>query len=154
MTDHPTRRQEILTQLLERYNELTDPMQTRRPGDGTHVPLMPETYTPSVKELERLLIRLRDERHHLWWHINERYLKVTETNAYRCPKCGGITHASHHRHRDRRGKLHDYPGARIIVHHWNHRTNPTKIRTAIEWLATEWNLKSEPMIPTELMVAA
>lgn len=150
MRDH---RQDVIVQLLERHAELSDPVRAGN-GDGQNgMLLMPKTYTASVKELERLLVQLRDEHHSLWWHVNERYLRAVQTSVYRCPRCGGLTHAAAHRHRDRRGKLATYPGVRTLRLSWSPRVSAVKVDRGVAWLANNWGLRSEPMLPRELMVA-
>lgn len=55
-----SKREEIIRTLLDRYNELVDPMQQRAgAGDGVALPLMPQTYTGSVRETERLVAEMR-----------------------------------------------------------------------------------------------
>src|SRR5947207_3161779 len=56
-----TARQLALVSLLERYHELVDPMQAGNQGDRLGYLAMPLTYTPSVRELERLLNRMRNQ---------------------------------------------------------------------------------------------
>lgn len=54
------RREEIISTLLDRYHELVDPSQPRDgSGDGVALPLMPATYTPTVREIERLIGDMR-----------------------------------------------------------------------------------------------
>lgn len=141
-------REVAIVQLLERYEDLVDPQQIRAGGDRDGFgALMPGTYTGSVRELERLVVRLREERHHLWWHLNERYLACEWRTCWRCPRCKGETHAQRHRHRDRRGRMSNYDGVRILKPFWSERVNPAKVRAALSWLAGEWSLEHEPMLP-------
>lgn len=148
------KREQIITQLLERYTELADPMQSGNGGGDTGLRLMPRTYTPSVRELERLMVALREERHNIWWHVNERYLKAVQTTAYQCPKCKGISHSTTHRHRDKRNKLSTYTGIRVLRTSWNTGVNAKKVDQGITWLAGQWTLATEPMLPDELRIAA
>lgn len=86
-------RQAIIVELLERYDDLVDPMQVRAGGDRDGVgSLMPGTYTEAVRELERLLRLMREDRQasllrlsdgtkisvrSCWWHLNARYIACT-----------------------------------------------------------------------------
>lgn len=170
-----SKREQIIAQLLERWTELNDPIRSGNGGNDNGLRLMPHdatcllnrkadsaTWTPArcscsrraIVEIERLLGSLRDERHHIWWHVNERYLRATQTTAYKCPKCRGVSHAATHKHRDKRGKLSTYPGTRILRITWNERVNPKKVDTGINWLADRWTLATEPMLPDELRIAA
>jgi hypothetical protein len=147
------KRTDVIVQLLERLAELTDPVRAGN-GDGRNgMLLMPPTYTPSVKELERLLGRLRVEHHSVWWHVNERYLRSYTVTMWKCPKCKGLTHAATHRHRDRRGKHADYHGTRVLVVRYSPRVDEDKVKRGVVWLAENWGLVHEPMLPRELMVA-
>ena len=151
-TPRPTTRTDTITTILNRWNELTDPMQARdKTGDGEALPLMPPGYNhPTVQHLEHLLHKLRDQRHHLYWHLNHRYLQNTTRNAWQCPKCGGITQAQHHHHRDSNRKLHRYPGTRVVQTTWHPRVDPRKVTRAIQWLAYNWAIRQEPMLPRVL----
>lgn len=149
-----THREQVIVELLERLTELSDPMQSGN-GDGdTGVRLMPSCYTPSVRHLEELMVKLREERHNVWWHVNERYIRAVHTTAFRCPKCKGVSHAAIHRHRDKRGKPASYHGVREARLSWNERVNNAKVQQGVEWLAARWALQHEPMLPRELQVAA
>lgn len=88
-------RLETVVTLLERYHEFVTPSSMNGVGGtGEHVPLMPDTYTASVREIERLLRRMRESRdalirwkepyngremkaspRRLWWHVNEWYVE-------------------------------------------------------------------------------
>lgn len=141
-------RERTIVQLLERYDDLVDPMQIRAGGDRDGFgALMPGTYNDSVRELERLILRLREEHHSVWWHLNERFLACRWRTCFRCPKCGGETHAPIHRHRDKRGRMSNYDGARIVVAVVSERVNRQKVERGVAWLAGEWALPHEPMLP-------
>lgn len=138
-----TKREQVIITLLERYAELVDPMQVRDgTGDGTDVNLMPRTYTPTVRELERLLIRMRTERRSQWWHVTERYLR-----------CQHKTMDVHVKRKAKNGKTVKVL-ERQVVTTWHPGVKNERVRRGIEWLADQWSLPTEPMIPRELLVAA
>lgn len=165
MRDH---RRDVIVHLLERLNELVDPVRAGN-GDGqTGLLLMPATYTPSVRELERLLVVMRLDRSEsllllgngrkasvraCWWHLNERYLRATTRTCWRCPKCSTESHVERHTHRDRRGKLCAYPGKRVLVNVYDPGVDEKLVDAGVGWLAEHWALAVEPMLPRELMVA-
>lgn len=138
-----TKREEVIVQLLERFSELVDPMQMRAAeGDGTGLLLMPATYTPSVRELERLLIRMRSERRSQWWHVTERYIR-----------CQRVQRVITEKRRTKAGKTVMVPVDRIVTS-WHPGVRQEKVRRGVAWLADNWRLGHEPMIPKELLVAA
>lgn len=156
-------------ELLERYSELSEPgVWLGVGGDGGGVPRMPVTYTASVRELERLLRVMRDDRseplvrdgvlgpvsvRRLWWHVNAWWLAVDVVlvRPVRVP-------------RSRRGRgssglrglpvdVHGRPLPVRVV-----RRQPGASRALAElgvaWMAERWGLSHEPMLPRELLVAA
>lgn len=138
-----TRREEVLVQLLERYAELAEPGGGNNvPGSGDHVPLMPHTYTPSVRELERLLIRMRTERRSQWWHTTERYLR-----------CHHTTKDMPVKRKAKNGKTVAIIERQVVIT-WHPGVRAEKVRRGVTWLAQEWKLGHEPMLPAELLVAA
>jgi len=149
------KRADVIAQILDRWCELTERAGSSGvKGDDGTVALMPKTYTPSVREVERLMVRLREERHSVWWHVNERFLKAHTRTLFRCPKCKGETHAAQHRHRDKHGKHSNYEGARVLRTTWSPRVDARKVDAGLQWMAGEWSLAHEPMLPSELLVAA
>ena len=160
-------RESVIVTLLERYEELVDPMQVRdTPGEGSGLVLMPRTYTASVRELERLLAVMREDRTHplialpnthkvslraCWWHINEWYLRaqVTLASAPAQPK------APRKRRELRRDQV-DAFGDALKVRRV--RRDPAAREAialvGVRWIAENWGLVSEPMLPNELLVAA
>lgn len=170
-----SKRAQTITQLLERWTELNDPVRTGNGGNDTGLRLMPHdpkcllnrkadatTWTPAkctcsrqaLAHLEKLLATLQTERHNIWWHLNERYIRAQQTTAYQCPKCDGISHFATHTHRNKHGKPSTYKGKRILRTSWNQAVNAKKVDTGITWLADRWTLATEPVLPDELRIAA
>lgn len=138
-----SRRELVIVELLERYGELVDPMVSRDGGgDGVAVPLMPRTYTRDVRELERLLVRMRSERPSQWWHVSERYLRSSR-----------VTRDVRVRRRGKNGKS-AWVIERQVVDVFSPSVRLEKVRRGVRWLADEWGLPLEPMLPRELLVAA
>lgn len=152
----PSNRERVIRDLLERYHDLTDPQQTRAGrGEGEPLPLMPVTYTPTVRELERLLTVMRQDRHRpliqvgaekvsvrrLWWHVSERYLRCQVT-LKDVPVKRKAKHGKTLTVLERRAVVTPQPGV-----------NPVFVDRGIRWLAEEWGLASEPMLPKELLAA-
>ncbi len=158
---------EIITTLLERYDELVDPSQMRdQPGDGTGLVLMPRTWTASVRELERLLCVMREDRtspllalpngHNVslracWWHINAWYLtaEVTLAAAPAQPKAP-------RKKRELKREQVDAFGDALKIRRV--RRDPAAREEialrGVRWMAHHWRLVSEPMLPNELLIAA
>lgn len=139
-----THREEIVTQLLERYVELVDPMQSGNGSGDTGLRLMPATYTASVRELERLMQRMRQERRSQWWHVSERYIRaehvLRDVKVKRRTKHGKTVTVV-----ERQVVTSYHPGVRL-----------EKVRRGVAWLADEWDARriGEPMLPRDVQVAA
>lgn len=153
----PKSRVRVLSEIAERYAELTDPLAGPADvrGDGDSVSVMPRTYTATVREFERLAVRLREEQRSLWWHLDGWWLSASTRTVYHCPRCG-ITHRPEHVHPSRRnsGKPVSVSCKRVLV--WSRRSGAREslAREAIEVMASWWVLASEPMLPDEIRIAA
>ncbi len=144
MTQLVSRREEVIARLLDRYTELVDPLNGPASvrGDGDSVVGMPRTYTPSVRELERLMVRMRQEARSIWWHTNAYYIAcqwVTKDRPVKRKGKSGKTVTVMERQAVR---VHD-SGVRL-----------EKVRRGVSWLASEWSLPVEPMLPVELLEVA
>jgi hypothetical protein len=158
--DPLTGRCNLIENILNRWDELTSPLHGRT-GQGTDdLPAqMPASYNPSVKELERLIRVLRDDRHaHLmlthsgekvslrqqWWHLNEYYLKAHRVLTIP-PKIP----------RSKRGDLQKLQltddGRRIPIlrttRHPDARADLAHM--AVRTIATYWALPHEPQLPID-----
>lgn len=145
----------VLVEIAERFQELVDPLSGSAGlrGDGESVGLMPRTYTPSVREFERLVLRLREERHSKWWHLNEFWLQAESRTVWWCSKCKRQTHQEVHDH-GTPDRVLNVSGRRQVVWSRHRNADRAKALVAIEWMAVEWSLGSEPMLPDEIRVAA
>jgi hypothetical protein len=152
-----TGRVQVITRLLENYADFaTADGPGGIQGDGDATPCMSKLYTPSVRELERLLCVMRNDRHRslltlasgervsvrsLWWHLTERYIRCTVS-------------------------LKDYPvkrkakGGKTLtvverrsVARYSREVRPALVDLGVQWLAENWALRSEPMLPRELVAA-
>lgn len=147
----------VLQVIAERYAELVDPMggPSGLRGDGDAVGMMPRTYTPSVREFERLVCRLRVDDRALWWHLDGWWLAAEPRTVWLCPRCG-VTHKPSHVHPSRRnsGKPVEVKCKRVVI--WSRRAGAREstARQGLEWVAGEWRLGSEPMLPDEIRAVA
>lgn len=161
----------VLWTIAENYQDLVDPLNSRAGihGTGEALALTPATYTSTVREFERLMTTMRNDRHRslitlgagervsvrsLHWHLLEYHLKAVRTT--RAPK---LTIARGHTPRklvklqvDDQGsplpqfRVHRHPQARLEL-----------AAAACEWQAENWGLSHEPMLPaamTEPMLVA
>lgn len=139
-----------IVQLLERYDDLVDPMQTRAGADPSFgAALMPDTYRHSAKELERLLRLMRDGRgsivkwevegrryaaspRKLWWHLNARYIAAVyvqrKERVTRKTKRGKITEPVWRMVRLPNGSMDVY------------------VERGVDWLCAEWT-GARPVLP-------
>lgn len=146
---------EVIRTILERYDELTDPMQAGNGSGDTGLRLMPATYTASVREVERLLVQARDDRSHplvtletgakasirsLWWHLNARYIAshdvIKPRNVTRRAKNGKkLTVAE-----------------RQVVPQYDPRVRLELVDAGVAWLARSWARQFEPMLPAAVLL--
>jgi hypothetical protein len=135
----------------------------------------------SLVELERLLAVMRDDRHTpllrlpdgskvsvraCWWHLNERYLRCVSSTrelTWRGGRWQGLTHGvvvaqpggwqlalASERSKKRRSAS---TSARVRVVTWDPGVRDETVARGVLWLAENWLLEVEPMLPRELMVA-
>ena len=167
----PSQRVRVLTELLERYHDLVDPLTSAGiPGDGATagILLMPATYTASVRELERLIRLLRDDHHgpivkwthngqryeasprRLWWHLNAYYIDVV--HVLHVPS---LKQPKNKRKQLRRAAV-DQDGRalpQVRVLRKAEARYPIALK-ALEHIAEAWSLPHEPMLPRELAAHA
>lgn len=149
-----TGRGHVLTEIAARYSELIEPLNGPDGvrGDGASPIRMPRTYTPTVKEFERLVVRLRDENRPLWWHLNGWHLSATSRTMHHCPRCG-ITHQPEHVHAKKNGPgLMTVKCKRVVVYSRRAGARESLAKQAIQQLADWWGLDHEPMLPVELRI--
>jgi hypothetical protein len=151
VTNH---RVQILREIARLYPELIDPLNgpASLRGDGESLNLMPSTYTPTVKEYERL-VKLMHSRGYqeaidgvklqtYWWHLIEFFHR-----AERVIRHEPVTH--------KRGKklvqLRNHDGTIATKPRLDYRrhkdANQAKAERAIQWIAEHWALSTEPMLP-------
>lgn len=135
-------RETVLVELLERFNELCDPMQSGNGEGDTGLRLMPATYSASVRELERLLTRMREVRRSQWWHVTERYIRATS-----------VLRDVQVKRKGKNGKTVTLT-ERHVVAVYDRGVRLEKVRRGVEWLASEWSLPHEPMLPDAILAAS
>ena len=155
-----SKRVDVLREIADRYWELVDPDHCNgMPGSGERLPQMPATYTPSVREFERLLNFMRNQAKQkafngeslgvlrwqvLAWHVDARkVIRHEPVMVFAHGKWGTV--------RDAEGELVTRP---TISFHRHRQAREEKARWGLEWMAANWGLVSEPMLPDELLVAA
>lgn len=155
-----TSRERVLWEIAERYEELVDPMcgPAAIRGDGESVGLMPGTYTPTVREFERLLGVMRNQakqkafRGHslgkLRWHLVEWHIKAVRTVKYE--------KVVEKKHGKKVRLLFDADGSqttRPVIRFTRDRDAREPLaRAAIAWMSENWGLMSEPMLPDEIRI--
>lgn len=153
-----THRERNIVQLLERHAELTEPIRAGNgQGAGGGVALMPhepscvilKSNPPycscsrrSVVELERLLVRMRDERRSQWWHVTERYVR-----------CTYVTRDVEVKRKGKNGKTARVVERQLCVD-FHPGVRAEKVRRGVEWLADNWADRAGPMLPIVKDVAA
>lgn len=167
-----SKREQVIIQCLEDWAFLTEPGTALGiAGDGDSVPRLPRTYTVTVREIERLVRKLRDS-HDLvtvngiavrdenqqriscrraWKHLNGWYLQAERktfepTNVIRPNK--------HRKQLQRPSRDEDgRPLRQTVVVRPKGVREPIAL-VGVKWMAERWALKVEPMLPDELMAAA
>lgn len=148
-------RVQVIREILERWHELTEPGGLSGIGGGDGVMHMPPTYTPTVRELERMLRVMREDRHRslilltngdkasvrsLWWHVSERYMR-SRTTIKEVPV----------KRRAKRGKT-LLTLERRPVTTYSAKVDLLRVDRGLQWLSEEWRVPFEPMLPEEIRV--
>lgn len=157
-----------LVEMIRRFNEAREVMgHTGIPGSGDKVPLMPDTWTESYRELERILLCLRAERPKQYWHLTQRYLKAQERQVeltFRAGRYAGLLPNEAvlkgfagsfdpiwpEPGRDRAAK--GAPSGEAIVQRWDPNVRREVVRRAVATI-DEW-FPGSPYLPKEMLAAA
>jgi hypothetical protein len=148
------RRTTTLEHIAANYHQLVSPLNgpSGIRGDGQSDPAMPPTYTPTVREFERLMRLMRNQAkqqahsgeslgtlrwHILAWHVN------ADRSPHQQPVVVTTNTGKKRQLRRRDGR----PELRV-THRNPPRRHPQaradKARLGIEWLAQNWGLRTEP----------
>lgn len=164
-----THREQVIVELLERYTELADPMQSGNGGEGGWGLSMPGTYTASVRELERLLGQMREERRSQWWHVTERYIRAERSKKTLTLKGGRWYGLEPHEAvvgvpggwtlalaTERSKKTRKGDDLQVTIARWNSAVRAHKVTLGVAWIADQWDARriGEPMLPAAVMAAA
>lgn len=161
----PNTRVTILREIARLYPELIDPLNgpaTIR-GTGESLGLMPTTYTSTVKEYERLVRLMRDDRSEPLLELRHKGQVIGKLSVR-----SAWWHLEHYHHRAERVIRHQpittKRGRRTvtlvnadkspvtqptIAYHRDPKANEAKADRALEWIAQHWDHKriGEPMLP-------
>jgi len=107
-----------------------------------------------VREFERLMRLLREERHSVWWHVNEYHIRAVTRTVWHCPKCKGNSQHQSHTHKGKSGRQIVYQARRISLVTRHKNVNAGKALKGLEWMAERWGLEREPWLPSEIQEVA
>jgi hypothetical protein len=144
----------VLRALLASWEDLVDPQQSRGTfGDDTSVGfgLMPASYSPSVREVERLLRCLRVEDRALWWQLHQRFFRSERKRGLRRVRVQG---ANGKRKLVTVEVLFEVWDSRVDTHEPRSRCEGCQVCAGLLWLAQEWGCRFEPMLPEGLALAS
>lgn len=139
-----SQRAQVIAAILERLDEFADPLNGPAgvTGDGESSGFMPCTYSPSVREVERLYKQLRAQQPNVHWHVAEWYVRPTSKVAM-TPK---LT--------KRHGKTVQVLNAdrtpvytRNVITRRNPKANQAQANQGVTWIADHWTPTTEPMLP-------
>lgn len=159
-------REKVLWTIAGLYSELIDPLNgpASLRGDGESLALMPSTYTATVKEYERLVKLMRDDRSEplvrtpggdkvsvrsLWWHL-EHWHHRAERVIRHVPKQA----------KTKRGKtltVMNQDGRPATEPKLAYRRDPgasvARAELAIQFIASRWDHRriGEPMLPAAVV---
>lgn len=155
----------VLWTIAANYQDLVDPLNSRAGihGTGEALALTPATYTSTVREFERLMTTMRNDRHRaliavydakgnliekasvrkLHWHLLEYHLKAVKTT--RAPK---LTIAKGHTRKLVKLQVDDHGSPLPIFRvHRHPQARMELAAAATEWQGREWSLRHEPELP-------
>lgn len=159
-TTAPKSRATVIRTLLAHHAELVEPgLLIGYGSEGDGYPRMPATYTATVRELERMLRTMRDDRTHplldhglervslraCWWHINEYHLRAHSILIVPAKQPRSKKRELRRLPADETGR--PLPIKRIIR---NPAAREDIAELGITWIAGHWALAHEPMVPQEL----
>lgn len=145
-------RVDVLVTIAERYQELVEPAGGNGvPGSGEYLPLMPRTYTATVRAFEWLLggIPGRYPPCPARSSVVAWFMGPTRI-AWGCPECGNPTEANIRHIHKIEGKPKKVDRAPLVVK--SRHGDASLAESGILWMAEMWRWAFEPMLPNELLV--
>lgn len=151
-----TAREQKIELLLTWYMDVLEGWQEMgRGADGMGVKLMGRAWNhPTYQELQRCLIRLRDEENATYWHVRETFQAARRT-VLACPRCFAVSEVAA-KHFDANGAVkirHKHPDVVFFVRKTvpavNAAVRPEVVRDGIRWIASAF--AGEPFVPDELL---
>lgn len=155
-----SQREIVLWRIAELYTELVDPLNgpaTVR-GDGESLALMPSTWTPTVREYERLVKLMRDDRSEplvklpdgskvsvrsLWWHLEHWHHRAVRVIRHVPVQSVGK--------KGRKLRVLNSDGSPatqpVIAYLRDPKAELVRAERAIQFVASRWSLPVEPMLP-------
>jgi hypothetical protein len=142
-----TRRERIVV-LLDNYVDVEAGLRDLK-GESEHIPLMCRAWNhPSYRELDRLLGVMKDERHHLDWHLSNTYFHAPRRQVKMCPRCRAVMPSWHSANFHKHGHSNVAVVPRV-VRVVDTRVQDERVEEAVGWLEAEW--KGEPYVPDDLL---
>jgi hypothetical protein len=139
-----TRRERIVV-LLDNYSDVEAGLRDRRGEDALHLPLMCAAWNhPSYRELDRLLGRLKDERHRVYWHLSHAYFHARLRRVKVCPRCRAVLPSWHS------ANFHKHGHTNVaVVRVLDPKVLDERVEAAVTWLDEQWH--GEPYVPDDLL---
>lgn len=148
----------VLAEIARCYAELVDPLNggSGVPGDGSSPIQMPRTYTPTVKEFERLLRLMRHTSDQQGKYEGYRlktlafHLEGWHTTAERIIRRQPVIVVSHGKPRQLKNHDGSTKTRPVIAYRRHPEALEERAQLALRWIAEQWSLGHEPMLPREL----
>lgn len=144
-------RVERLRILLENYVDVVEQGLRDQRGEGEHLPMMSRAWNhASYRELDRVLVQLREREPPLYWHLSQLYVYAPTRRVLVCanPHCTATfpswVRVSFHKH----GRRH-VPFVPRVIRQPKVVVDDVQVGRAIAWLEREW--QGEVFLPDELM---
>lgn len=156
----------VLTRVAELYTELVDPMSGPAGirGDGDSIGFMPPTYSATVREYERLVRLMRDDRHEplielngakvsvrsLWWHLemwHHRAVRVIRNHPVTTKQGGRLVTLMNP------GNPPTPVTRPTIAYLRDPKADRVRAERAIQFISARWDHKriGEPMLPAQVV---